>query len=142
VFLLWWKYTTCLSYFQAVKPKYVLCTMYYPTLLQMHNWFGEFVISEVSKQRHWVIWGFRRNVNEILPVLGFYAPKISSSETTVRSNIPVLSSRLKVFLNRLTLKQIQWVWFQRAQITNCKIPLTKINYSHCESSDFSDLNIA
>ena len=136
MFLLWWKYTTCLSYFQAVKAKYVLCAMFYPTLLLLYGWFGEFVISEVSKQRHWVIWGFCRDVNDILPVSGFYALKIGSSETTVRNNIPVLSSRLKVFLNCLTLKQIQWVWFQRTQITNCKITLTRINYSHYESSDF------
>jgi len=38
-------------------------------------------------------------VNEIFPLLGFYAPKIGSSETTFRDNMTVLSSRIKVFLN-------------------------------------------
>jgi hypothetical protein len=31
----------------------------------LFGWFGEFVISEVSKERHLVISGFRRDINEI-----------------------------------------------------------------------------
>jgi len=38
-------------------------------------------------------------VNEIFLLLGIYAPKIGSSETTFPNNMTVLFSRLKFFLN-------------------------------------------
>jgi hypothetical protein len=75
--------------------------------------FGEFVITEVSKQTHWVICGFSCDVNEIYTLLGFYAPKIGSSETMFRNNIPVLFSRVKKILGPHHPKILRWVKFEK-----------------------------
>jgi hypothetical protein len=66
-----------------------------------------------GKKSKSLISSLRLYVNKILPLLGFYALKIGSSETTFRNNIRFLSSRLKVFLNCLTLKQIRRVKVQK-----------------------------
>lgn len=67
-----------------------------------------------GKQSKSLISGFRLYVNEILPLLGFYAPNVGRYETTFWNNIPFLSSRLKVFLNCLTLQQIRRVKVQKS----------------------------
>jgi len=86
------KYMTCSSFFQEIKPQYILCAILYPKFLLVLGWLGEFVITEVSKRHHLVISGFRCYVNEIFPLLEFYAPKIGSSDPPFRNNISVLSS--------------------------------------------------
>jgi hypothetical protein len=41
--------TTSSFYFQAIKAEYAFSAMYYPAILLLYGWFGEFVITEVSK---------------------------------------------------------------------------------------------
>ena len=86
------KYMTCSSFFQEIKPQYILCAILYPKFLFMFGWLGEVVMTEVSKQHHLVISGLVCSVNEIFLLLEFYAPKIGSSDPPFRNNISVLSS--------------------------------------------------
>jgi hypothetical protein len=51
-----------------------------------------------------VISGFRRDVDEIFAILGYYAALSGNSLPTFRENVSVPSSRVKKFLDFLTLE--------------------------------------
>jgi hypothetical protein len=89
-------------------PGVLLRTPLSNTSVQFFPWYGRYiVITQVyfkwiliffSFQHLTLISGFRRDVDEICGLLGYYAASCGNYLPTFRDNVSVLSSRVKSFL--------------------------------------------